>query len=145
MAPLLDDERLHRFTGGQPLGRAELVSAYRRRAAGVSPGGTQRWLNWVVRRSEDGQALGTVQATVYDDGAYGTVASVAWVIATAFQGSGYAHEAAQAMARWLRQEGIQRLVAHVHPEHLASERVARSIGLLPTGLLVDGEQRWEAV
>jgi RimJ/RimL family protein N-acetyltransferase len=142
IAPLLDDPGLHTFTGGRPASLKELQQTYRRRRAGRSPDGTQRWLNWVVRRREDRRPLGTVQATVSRDAA-GFTAEVAWVIGAAYQGCGYAREAAQVMAVWLRQQGATRLVAHVHPEHVASALVARSIGLAPTSIIIDGEVRWE--
>jgi hypothetical protein len=34
------------------------------------------------------------------------------------------------------------VVAHVHPGHLASQRVASAAGLSPTTDVVDGETRW---
>ncbi len=37
---------------------------------------------------------------------------------------------------------MRRLVADVHPEHTASQRVAQAIGLAPTDEVVDGEVRW---
>jgi RimJ/RimL family protein N-acetyltransferase len=46
------------------------------------------------------------------------------------------------MAAWLRAGGIAHLVAHVHPEHRASERVAERLGLTATDVVVDGETRW---
>ncbi len=52
------------------------------------------WLNWVVRRLDDGRAVGTVQATVAKEG-IDLVAEVAWV--TDYQGRGYARKAAQLM------------------------------------------------
>lgn len=142
MAPLLDDPGLHAFTGGRPAGLAELRERYRRQVAGHSPDGAQRWLNWIVRRLDDGRAVGTVQATVTEQAGLLT-AEVAWVVAAAHQGHGYAQEAAQVMVAWLRGQGIVRLVAHVHPDHAASAAVARSAGLAPTTLMVDGEIRWE--
>jgi RimJ/RimL family protein N-acetyltransferase len=39
-------------------------------------------------------------------------------------------------------ERVIRLEASIHPEHVASQRVAARIGLLPTDTLVDGEIRW---
>jgi len=45
---------------------------------------------------------------------------------------------------WLRHQGVQTLIAHVHPQHEASKAVARAVGLAPTETLVDGEVRWEA-
>jgi RimJ/RimL family protein N-acetyltransferase len=143
MAPLLDDPRLHAFIGGRPASAGELRQRYRRQVVGRSPDGNQRWMNWIVRRVPDGQALGTVQATVTaDDG--GAVAEVAWVIASPFQRRGYAREAAQLMVAWLRDQGADRLVAHVHPDHQASAAVARAIGLTPGESAVDGEVRWQS-
>jgi RimJ/RimL family protein N-acetyltransferase len=142
MAPLLDDPCLHAFIGGRPAGLAELRERYRRQVAGHSPDGTQRWFNWIVRRLDDGRAVGTVQATVMLEAGLLT-AEVAWVVAAAHQGHGYAQEAAKVMVTWLRGQGIVRVVAHVHPDHAASAAVARSAGLAPTTLVVDGEIRWE--
>jgi RimJ/RimL family protein N-acetyltransferase len=46
------------------------------------------------------------------------------------------------MTRWLCRHGVEALVAHVHPTHEASVRVARYLGLTPTDLVEDGEIRW---
>jgi len=97
----------------------------------------------VVRRRKDAQPLGTVQATLSEN-EDGLTAQVAWVIGPAHQGQGYASEAAGLMVRWLRQQGVDTLVAHVHPQHDASMAVARAAGLTPTKTVIDGEVRWEA-
>ena len=142
LAPLLDDAGLHTYIGGAPATVAELRERYRRQVAGRSPDGTERWLNWVVRRRDPVAAVGTVQATIaVREGT--PVASVAWVVATPHQGRGYAREAAAAMVRWLGERGAGVVVAHVHPEHRASMAVARAVGLRPTAEMVDGEVRWE--
>lgn len=141
MAPLMADTRLHDFIGGQPATAQQLRQRFRRQAIGRSPDGTQYWLNWIVRRTCDHVAVGTVQATVTDD-AGRLAAEVAWVIATDHQGHGFAKEAAQVMIAWLRRHEVTILVAHVHPEHAASAAVARSAGLVPTSTLKDGEVRW---
>ena len=142
MAPLLDDVGLHAFTGGAPATVAELRDRYARQVLGHSPDGSQRWLNWVLRRREDGQAVGTVQATVSDE-RQGLAAEVAWVVATPHQGRGYAREAAETAVAWLRRQGVATIVAHVHPDHRASQGVAGAVGLGPTGTAVDGELRWQ--
>ena len=142
MAPLLDDAALHTFIGGAPLARERLRARYERQAAGQSPDGAEGWLNWVARRRDTGEAVGTVQATLAERG--GTlVARVAWVIASAQQRRGYAREAAAAMIAWLRGAGASVFVAHIHPRHLASMAVARALGLAPTPTRVDGEVRWQ--
>lgn len=134
---VLDDSRLHEFTGGRPESLDELAARYARQVTGRSADGTQQWLNWVLRRRDDGRAAGHVQATVVDD-----TAEVAWVVGTVHQGHGFAREGARAMADWLAAHGVRRLVAHVHPDHAASAAVARSLGMLATDDVVDGELRW---
>lgn len=141
LAPVLDDRGLHTYTGGAPATRDELRQRYERQVVGRSPDGSQRWLNWAVRRREDGQVVGTMQATVSRTGD-GVVAEVAWVIGTAHQRRGYAREAALEMVAWLRQQGTVAVIAHVHPRHRASIAVARALGLAPTDVVVDGEVRW---
>lgn len=143
LAPLLDDEALHAFTGGRPAAPAELREQYVRQSTGISPDGSQGWLNWVVRLAGTGVPVGTVQATLERDRESGrTVADLAWVIVRGQQRRGYATEAAGGMARWLAAHGVDELSAHVHPAHAASERVATALGLAPTGEVVDGERRW---
>ena len=93
----------------------------------------------MVRRREDGRAVGTVQATVTDAGRR---AEVAWVIGLPWQGRGLASRAARVMVDWLEHRGALRITAHVHPEHAASQRVARAVGLTPSDDFVDGERRW---
>ncbi len=131
MAALLDDVRLHEFIGGEPPSPDQLRDRYTRQVAGVERG----WLNWIVRHG--GAVVGTVQATLEDG-----VAEVAWVIGVAHQGRGFAGEAAVGMGEWLLARGVPGLVAHVHPEHLASVAVARRVGLVATDVVVDGEVRW---
>jgi RimJ/RimL family protein N-acetyltransferase len=139
LAPLLDDPALHAFTGGAPATRDELRDRFRRQVRGRSPDGRERWLNWVARRRDSGAAVGMLQATVGP-----RRAGVAWVIAVPHQRQGYAREAAVEMARWLEAHGAGTLVAHVAPEHAASEAVARAIGLRPTPERHEGEVRWES-
>ena len=143
MASVLADPRLYTFIGGHPPDARQLRERYRHQLVGGSADGTQQWFNWVIRRRDDGRALGYVQATVTED-ADGPAAEVAWVVGTGFQGRGFAREAAGAMADWLRHQGVSRVVAHVHPEHPASQAVARAAGLVPTTTVVDGEVRWQS-
>ncbi|MBI9113743.1 GNAT family N-acetyltransferase [Sanguibacter suaedae] len=137
-AQAFDDVALHQYTGSSPASAEELRSHYERQVVGRSPDGSQTWLNWMLRRLGTAELIGTVQATVTDDG----TAEVAWIVSTDYQGSGYAREAAVALAAWLRQHHVSGLMAHVHPDHTASAGVARAIGLRCTGTIVDGEERW---
>ena len=138
LAPLLDDPALHEFIGGVPLSSEELEARYRRLVAGAPPGSGATWLNWTVRRAEDAAAVGTAQATVTR-----AEASLAWVIATAWQGRGYAVAAAAALVGWARECGLS-ATASIAPGHAASEAVAAKAGMRQTPELRAGERIWRA-
>jgi RimJ/RimL family protein N-acetyltransferase len=141
LAPLLDDPRLHEFTGGAPVSAAALAGRYRGLEKRRSPEGDQGWGNWVMRVRATGRAVGTVQATLPADGPAAGPAEVAWVVAREAQGRGYAKEAARSLVALLQAAGWT-VVAHIHPGHLASQGVARAAGLSPTGDVHDSEVRW---
>ncbi|RPK93632.1 MULTISPECIES: GNAT family N-acetyltransferase [Streptomyces] len=139
MAAVLADPALYVFTGGGPPDPAALRSRYERQCTG-SPDPGELWWNWVLRIRADGSLAGYVQATVR-----GPRAEIAWVVGTPWQGRGYASEAAKGLAAHLvAAGGVRELVAHVHPDHAASEAVAAAAGLRPTGEWEDGERRWAA-
>ena len=141
LAPLLDDTSLHEFTGGAPLPAAELAARFARLAVRRSPDGGQLWGNWVMRIRATGAVAGMMQATLPAGGPQAGPAEVAWVVVHAAQGRGYAKEAARSLVAVLQQAGWT-VVAHIHPGHLASQRVARAAGLSPTTEVRDNEVRW---
>ncbi len=141
LLPVLADPALYAYTGGAPPGAAELSARHARQAAGVSPDGSQGWLNWVLRLQDTGAVAGFVQATLTRDGD-GLRADLAWLVGTASQGRGLAAEAACAVVSELRGLGVARFGAWVHPEHAASGAVASRCGLTPIGVVRDGEVRW---
>ena len=96
LCEVLDDDRLHEFTGDRLASVTELHNRFVLLAAG-SPRDGEDWLNWVVRRRLDSQALGTVQVTVRSVGER-QVARLGWMIGIPWQGKGYASEAAVAPA-----------------------------------------------
>ncbi len=135
MVSVLADPSLYEFIGGAPPSLNDLQAQYRAQVAGS---GDERevWLNWVIRL--EGVAVGFVQATVT-----GSVSDVAWVVGAAWQGRGIATEAARAMCDWLTTVGVSRLEAHVHPAHVASQRVAAALGLIDSKEIDDeGESIW---
>ena len=134
---VLDDPKLHAFTGGSPMSRDALEKWIEFVVPGHSPDGAETWRNWVVRLRDGGQTIGTVQATIVGD-----EATLAWTIGGEWQGHGYAKEAAVAVSAWVATSGVVWLRAAIHPEHAASAAVARSIGLAPTTETVDGEVVW---
>ena len=140
MVAVLADPELYLHTGGQPPSRDELRRRYELQARGRSDDGTALWLNWIVRERSTGAAVGFVQATL---GIASRTADVAWLVGVAFQGRGYAREAAGAMVGRLREEGIAGVTAHINPDNAPSQGVARALGFAPTTTVADGEVRWE--
>jgi RimJ/RimL family protein N-acetyltransferase len=138
--PVLNDPRLHTFTGGAPMTRDALGKWIAFVVPGHSPDGGEIWRNWVVRLREEGRAIGTTQATIVGD-----EATLAWTIGTEWQGHGYAKEAAAAVALWVATSGVVWLRVAIRPGHEASATVARSIGLAPTTEVVDGEVVWRGL
>jgi RimJ/RimL family protein N-acetyltransferase len=141
MVGVLNDERLHEFIGGRPDTLVELRDRYRRFVSGPKES-SDVWLNWIVRATHDGAAVGTVQATISTLSDARKVADVAWVIGMAWQGRGYASEAAIALVDWLRTHGVDEVTAHIRPDHQASATVASRAGLRSTDERVDGEAVW---
>jgi len=134
MAKVLADPSLYTFTGGEPPTVESLEARYARQLEG--PGREdEQWLNWVIQH--DGDLIGYVQATIT-----GGTAEIAWVIGTAWQGRGYAKEAAEGLVTWLRAQNVDRIIAHVHPDHTASAAVAAAVGLTRTDVVEDGEYLW---
>jgi RimJ/RimL family protein N-acetyltransferase len=138
MFPILAEPELYEFTGGTPPASVEaLAETYLAWESRRSPDGEQLWLNWMIRRIEGDEPVGTTQATVHP-----THAFVAWVVGTEWQGRGYGSEAAAALVKWLGGLGITDIRACVHPGHEASQQVARNAGLRPTKEMIDGEEVW---
>ena len=139
MVEVLAGDGLYRFIGGAPPTLEELRVRYAWQSIGHSADGMEAWLNWIIRARPDDRAIGFVQATIIDAG---RTAEIAWLVGPAWQGRGYATEAAGALVAWLEAQGVEGITANVHPDHATSEAVARRIGLSPTDERVDGERVW---
>ena len=131
LAEVFSDQRMYRFTGGQPGTREDLRAAFARIQAGRANdrGGTAQ-RNWTVRRRADGQAVRMLQAVLSNGG---RSAEIAWAVGVPWQGQGIASEAAQAVVAWLEARGVRTVTAHINPDHHASTGVAARVGLQPTG------------
>jgi ribosomal-protein-alanine N-acetyltransferase len=71
-----------------------LRKRYERLESCSSPDGTQAWLNWAIRSSEDRGCLGYIQATVSKSEKR---ALISYVVFAPFWGKGYAQEAVAAI------------------------------------------------
>ena len=139
---LLKDSEIHVFTGNNPPASADdLRARIRRRESRRSPTGDELWLNWTLRLKTDRSVVGYVQAGVEQG-----KADLSWVIGIPFQRRSYASEASRRVLQWLCDDlGVHEVRASIHPDHVASHRVARNIGLLKSGERTDdGEDVWRA-
>ena len=140
MTGVLSDPSLYEFIGGEPPTRDDLARRYAVQVRGHSADGSQRWINAVVVLGPERKPIGYVQATIP---ANGEPTEIAWVIGRPWQGNGHARRAARLLLDDLAGQGVEAVVAHIHPEHEASQRIATSLGLTATTTVVDGEIRWE--
>ena len=139
---LLREPAIHRFTGSAPPASAnDLQEKIRRWERRQSPAKDELWLNWTLRLKSNRLAVGFIQATVSEGRA-----DLAWVIGVPLQGHGYATEASCRVAAWFRDAyDAAELRASIHPDHIASQRVATHLGLRPSGEFTDeGEELWVA-
>jgi RimJ/RimL family protein N-acetyltransferase len=137
MVSVLADPELYGFTGDSPPSLEVLEHRYRAQTIGP-PRSDEVWHNWILRLAGPETAIGFVQATVIGDSA-----ELAWVVGTAWQGQGYAIEGAKAVRDWLAAVGTTQFTAHIHPDHVASKRVAAGVGLRHTDEVdADGEVIW---
>lgn len=138
MVPVLAAPELYAFTGGGPPTDGILRDRYQRQSIGHSPSDDAGWLNWVIRRKDMGAAIGYVQATLtVDDDVL--VADIAWLVTPSVQNQGFATEASGAMLAWLLDQHVMRVRAFIRPDHDASARIARRLGLISTSVVVDDE------
>ena len=100
---------------------------YRGWSSGLSPDGSERWLNWAARLRGTESYIGWFQATVRAD----RTAEIAYVTFVDHQRSGYAKEATAAvMAHLVRSYLVKSILATIDPRNEASIALAKSLGLL---------------
>ena len=112
-----DDEAAHR-------------NFIRRRISAPYPDGMGYWI--VARRDDPDAFLGWVMLIPAD--VRGPEIEVGWRLTSAARGRGYASEAAGRLLHYgLYTLGVDRVVADIRPENVASFRVARKIGMHDIG------------
>lgn len=110
--------------------RARLADFVERRLVGMDDSG---WFAVVRRR--DGRMIGDVvlEPARWDD----ELAEVGWHVAKAWQGRGYATEAAAGLLEHARRHEVDVAYARILPENGASRGVARRIGMRIVGTVDD--------
>ena len=84
---------------------------------------------WIIENA-DGEFVGDCGLTIQRPMGEPEV-EVGYHVRTKFQRRGLASEAAVACREAARRAGVQHLIAIIHPDNLASQGVARRIGLSP--------------
>jgi ribosomal-protein-alanine N-acetyltransferase len=127
MFAVLSDPELHRYLDyGPPPSLEHLRTVYAKLEARKSPDGSQVWLNWVVRRSEE--AIGYVQATIVSPG----TTWVAYVLSSSHWGRGYARMATHAMIEHLALAyDVTRYMATVEAENIRSINLLERLSFRP--------------
>lgn len=125
--PLVSDVRLFTYVDQDPpTSEQALEMRYRGWSTGLSPDGSERWLNWAGRLRGTEQYIGWFQATVRAD----RTAEIAYVTFVGHQRHGYAREATTAvMAQLARSYLVKSIVATVDPSNEASIALAKSLGM----------------
>ncbi len=141
MSPVLADPILYEFTGGEPPSLETLRQRYVRQSRGMSPDGTEAWLNWIIRVVDTRTAVGFVQASIRVE-TVPVTASLAWLIDPTHQGRGYARRASSLVIDALRAQGVTEFRASIADGHVASERVATRLGMRRTEERDDDEAVW---
>jgi RimJ/RimL family protein N-acetyltransferase len=133
---MLSKPELYEHIGDAP-GSVEEAQAKAERWLRGSADPEVRWINHVARY--DGKLVGLAQATVRAGGS----CEIAYLVDPSAQRQGFGTEMMRAFCAELRatMDSVE-LVAHVLPGHVASESVARAVGLTPTEERVDGERVW---
>lgn len=120
MFPVLSDPAIYEFENQPSESVAALSARYQRLETRVSPDGTERWLNWVIRK-RGGQLIGYVQATIGSNGR----AAIAYELSSEFWRQGFGLEATQAMITELAEEHAGCVLTAV-----LKRKNFRSLGLL---------------
>ena len=124
MFVVLSDPALYEYENEPPASVDWLRARFARLESRQSADGTQRWLNWVIRRREDG-LIGYVQATVFPTGR----AAIAYVLASGYWGRGLAAEACQAMIAELAEHyGVVTVFAIFKRRNTRSARLLARLG-----------------
>jgi len=121
----LSNPVVYRFEPGEPVTMQEARRLARERARGRA--------FWAVALRETGQLVGHLYFAQVEPETFHTW-EVGYIIDPALQGRGYATEAAGALIRYgFAHWHIHRVVAHCHPENVASWRVMEKLGMRREG------------
>lgn len=120
------DEEIYRYLSAQP----QTADEAREWLSSADP----RTYYWAIEEAHCGEVVG--ELFVDNFGTSSRWCEMDWKIGTAFQGKGYAAEAARAAIEYLiREVGFHRIEAKRCTENTASERVMQKLGMNKEGIL----------
>ena len=122
------DEEIYRYLSAQP----QTADEVREWLSSADP----RTYYWAIEETHSGEVVG--ELFVDNFGTSSRRCEMDWKIGTAFQGKGYAAEAARAAIEYLILEvGFHRIKAKRCTENTASERVMQKLGINKEGILLE--------
>lgn len=135
--PLLQDERIYHFIPEDPPPSLEALELrYGSLEERSSPDGQEVWLNWALRLRDEPQYIGRLEATVGRD----RRALIAYVLAPAFWGCGYATEACEWLLRELTDKvGVEEVRAQVDTRNRASIRLLERLRFVMVGITANAD------
>ena len=124
--PMLADPRIYTYVPDEArVTVAMLAARFGELARGAPPEANECWLNWVLRRRDDGAAVGTLQATIEPGGR----AWIGYLLASAAWGQGFATEAcAWLVAELAQRHRVRDVLASVDARNLRSIAVLERVG-----------------
>ena len=124
---VLSDPAIYEYEGEPPPSIDRLADGYRRRESRISPDGSEKWLNWVVRLPT-GELAGYVQATVLPTG----VSYVGFEFASRYWRRGLGTAAVGALLQELASTyGVHTFVAILKTANFRSMGLLRRLGFEP--------------
>ena len=127
------DERVTRWLAPatEPVADEEAMAALMRRWAAEQPvagADTEAFVGrWALARQEDGVVVGAL--TLRTMPPHDEDLEIAWQLAPAHWGRGYASEGARALARWAFEQSAAEVFAVVRPGNERAEWIARRLGM----------------
>ena len=122
----LQDPAIYTYLPEDPPSPEALQNRYAYLEKGVSPDGSELWLNWVAFLRDSTTPVGTFQATIPQQG----VGAFAYIVFPFYWRQGFAKEMARCVMTHLFQaHKISNLSAEIDVRNVASIRLVESLGL----------------
>lgn len=124
----MSDPQIYEWISAKPPPSLEaLQTSWKKRESRLSPDQTSAWLNWAIKRTEDGAYVGRLDADINLEN---VATNIGFVFFPNSWGNGFATESLQAVCKHLEKNGISKIFATVTKGNSASCRVLEKSGFL---------------